>query len=79
MEISHNFTPRVHQAIKLSKQEAIKHEHVTIEPIHLLCGIFRVQSTFFNSLMANTKLKSLDLDSYIKVFNITKCTLYFTR
>ena len=70
MEISHNFTPRVHQAIKLSKQEAIKHEHVTIEPIHLLCGIFRVQSTFFNSLMANTKLKSLDLDSYIKVFNI---------
>ena len=46
MEISHNFTPRVHQAIKLSKQEAIKHEHVTIEPIHLLCGIFRVQSTF---------------------------------
>lgn len=71
MELSHNFTPRVHQAIKLSKQEAIKHEHSTIEPIHLLCGIFRVQSTFFNSLIANTKLKSLDLDAYVKAFNIT--------
>ena len=71
MELSHNFTPRVHQAIKLSKQEAIKHEHSTIEPIHLLCGIFRVQGTFFNSLLVNTKLKSLDLDSYIKAFNFT--------
>lgn len=72
MELSHNFTPRVHQAIKLSKQEAIKHEHSTIEPIHLLCGIFRVQSTFFNSLLINTKLKSLDLDSYMKAFNINE-------
>ena len=66
MEPLPNFTPRVQQAIKLAKQDAIANKNQFAEPIHLLFGIFRVQNTFFKSVSA---LSSLDIDNqkdYIK-------------
>lgn len=81
MEILPNFTPRVQQAIKIAKQDAIDMKHQKVEPIHLLCGIFKVQNSFFNSLHDNTALKDLDFSSYInrfveqsKSFNIGELT-----
>ncbi len=44
MEFSPNFTPRVQQAIKIAKQEAIKYNHQLVEPLHLIFGVFKVQN-----------------------------------
>ena len=68
MEILPNFTPRVQQAIKMAKQEAISLEHQIIQPIHLLVGIFKVQNSFFEAVHQGTILKNLDFKSYIDSF-----------
>ena len=69
MEILPNFTPRVQQAIKLAKQNAINLKNQKVEPIHLLSGIFKVQNSFFDALNQNTILKNLDFNSYIAAAN----------
>jgi ATP-dependent Clp protease ATP-binding subunit ClpC len=61
-----NFTPRVQQAIKLAKQDAIDNKHQFAEPIHLLFGIFRVQSSFFKSVSALSSLDSENQKDYLK-------------
>ena len=68
MEILPNFTPRVQQAIKIAKQDAIDLKHEKVEPIHLLSGIFKVQNSFFEALHQNTTLKSIDFKDYIRKY-----------
>ena len=51
-----NFTPRVQQAIKIAKQQAIKNRNQIVNPIHLLFGIFKVQNTFVSSLNSDTNI-----------------------
>lgn len=67
MEFSPNFTPRVQQAIKIAKQEAINFSHTLIEPLHLLYGVFKVQNNFAqNNFLSNTSIETVALLDYIK-------------
>lgn len=68
MEILPNFTPRVQQAIKIAKQDAIDLKHQKVEPMHLLSGIFKVQNSFFQALHDNTIFKSFDFKEYINKY-----------
>ena len=67
MEFSPNFTPRVQQAIKIAKQEALEFQHQFIEPIHLLFGIFKVQNKFNESSFPfSTNFTTSRFRDYIK-------------
>jgi len=46
-----NFTPRVHQALKLSKKIAISLKHESVDLNHFFCGLFKVQGSFFNKIL----------------------------
>jgi len=68
MDILPNFTPRVQQAIKIAKKESFENKNELVEPIHLLFGILRVQSSLMNSLSDSTMLSSIDKEEYLKGF-----------
>jgi ATP-dependent Clp protease ATP-binding subunit ClpC len=79
MEMLPNFTPRVQQAIKIAKQDAISLEHEKVQPMHLLSGIFKVQNSFFEALYRNNVFENLDFKDYISnyiesssIFNISE-------
>lgn len=46
-----NFTPRVHQALKISKKIAIALKHELVTEQHFFCGLFKVQTSFFKKIM----------------------------
>jgi ATP-dependent Clp protease ATP-binding subunit ClpC len=64
-----NFTPRVQQAIKIAKQQSIRNKNEIVEPINLLFGIFKVQSSFFDSL-SRSKLADKDFSNYLSAINL---------
>ena len=68
MEFLPNFTPRVQQAIKIAKKESYENKNELVEPIHLLFGILRVQSSLMNSLATSTMLSKIDKEEYLKGF-----------
>ena len=68
MEFLPNFTPRVQQAIKIAKKESFENKNELVEPIHLLFGILRVQSSLMNSLATSTMLSKIDKEEYLKGF-----------
>ena len=69
MEFLPNFTPRVQQAIKIAKKESYENKNELVEPIHLLFGILRVQSSLMNSLATSTMLSKIDKEEYLKLHN----------
>jgi ATP-dependent Clp protease ATP-binding subunit ClpC len=70
MEILPNFTPRVQQAIKLAKKEAVENKNDLVEPLHLVFGVLRVQSSLKNTLSSSTLLSKIDQKEYLKGFCI---------
>ena len=60
-----NFTPRVQQAIKISKREALNRKSESITPVHLLFGIFKVQNSFFNSISSISPNNFIDSENYL--------------
>ena len=60
-----NFTPRVQQAIKLSKREALRSKSESVDPIHLLFGIFKVQNSFFKSIASISPNNFLNSEDYL--------------
>ena len=64
MEALPNFTPRVQQAIKIAKQEAVGHKNSKVDSIHLVFGIFKVQNTFFRASLGNDFMPPLDFSDY---------------
>jgi ATP-dependent Clp protease ATP-binding subunit ClpC len=48
-----NFTPRVQQAIKLAKTICVEHNLATVEVLHLLYGVLKVQGNLLFSLEVN--------------------------
>lgn len=64
-----NFTPRVQQAIKISKREALNSKNESVDPIHLLFGIFKVQNSFFNSISSISKNNFLNSEEYLSKFS----------
>ena len=65
MEDSANFTPRVQHAIKIAKQQAIIFQQEKVEPLHLLYGVFKVQSDFFDHFASESFINNFNFDEYV--------------
>ena len=68
MDVLPNFTPRVQQAIKIAKNLCIESRIKSVEPIHLVYGIFKVQDSLFFSMGGDSAFSFKDLKQAILNF-----------
>jgi ATP-dependent Clp protease ATP-binding subunit ClpA len=65
MDFSLNFTPRIHQSIKIAKSLASSLHHNHITALHLFYGVLRVQETFLH-YFSQDKFGLIDLHDFLK-------------
>jgi len=69
MDMLPNFTPRVQQAIKIAKNLCVQSRVKSVDPIHLIYGIFKVQDTLFFSMGGEAALSLKELKKAVLNFS----------